>query len=105
MPPVLTLLQDVDVTIRNLDLAEVNDRIDQNGAVVVTPDPANDEDGSDANPKTITVPSGMNTVTLRAVHKSSGLQDNRDNRNGRTGGFDPDGVCRTRGELQRQQHT
>ena len=83
---------DAEVTIRNLDLAVVTDKITAAGGAVTTP--ADDDlDGSDANPKTIAVPSAG--ITVAAVHKSSGLQDNRDDRDGRTGGTDPDGDADT----------
>ena len=75
------------VTIRNRDLAEVTDRITSTGEAVVTP-ADDDEDGSDANPKTIDVPSSGATVV--AVHKSSGLSDERDERNGHDSNTDSD---------------
>ena len=69
------------VTIKNLDLAEVDDTIEADGSASDGEDEVDDMDGSDANPKTISVPS-QGTVTVTAVHKSSGLSDGRDDRDG-----------------------
>ena len=69
------------VKITNLDLSEVDDTIEQDGTASDGVDDVDDTDGSDANPKTIMIPSGQ-PVTVTAVHKSSGLSDGRDNRDG-----------------------
>ena len=79
----VTGTETADITITNLDLARVTDKINEADGLVLDDDPETATmDGSDANPKKITLQSGQ-TITVRAVHKSSGLQDGRDNRDGR----------------------
>ncbi len=80
---------DATVEIRNLDSESVRDKITSAGAAVETADPT-DIDGSDANPKVYLASAFASAVSVRAVHKSSGLKDDRDVRTGRNQVGSPD---------------